>query len=373
MWELLADRPQGFPEVLIASKAMGGWIVLDIDASLVDAESGKEAAAVTWKKGYGFHPLLVTCDNTDEMPVLRLRPGNAGSDTATDHISVLRDAVRQIPADRRRRILIRIDGAGASHAVTDWITSGDGHPSFIWEYSTGFALGPDHEKAIARLGENAWESTLEVDGGKIRPNGEVAALTGLLDMATWPGMRILARREHPCAKHSRALTAGPAQPVVQHLKQSLIPPATEEPVGRRPVREVHRQRPPLGPVVIDIQHRVDHLPVAVALRPPAAPGHPRRHRHQRADHQPLSVREIRGIHRPPCRAIRGVAVAMRQAVTRHGAAAGILGSAGVQQGQQGLLARQDSTPTSYTGGPVFMHTLTRTSPRHTPRSERRQP
>jgi hypothetical protein len=207
VWKLLADRPEGFPDVVIAGNAMGGWIVLDIDASLVDAASDKESAAATWKKGYGFHPLLVTCDNTDELLVAHLRPGDAGSNTAVDHISVLRAGVRQVPAGRRRRLLIRIDGAGASHAVTEWTASGDGHPSFTWEYSTGFTMNDTHEQAIGKLGENAWEATVEVEDGKIRPNGDVAELTGLLELAAWPGMRILARREHPCARHSRALTA----------------------------------------------------------------------------------------------------------------------------------------------------------------------
>lgn len=137
---------------------------------------------------------------------MRLRAGNAGSNTASDHIGVLRDAVRQIPADRRRKVLIRIDGAGASHAVTEWIASGDAHPSFAWEYSTGFTMNETHEQAIGKLDETAWETSVEVDGGSIRPNGDVAELTGLLDLTAWPGMRILVRREHPSAKHSRALT-----------------------------------------------------------------------------------------------------------------------------------------------------------------------
>lgn len=206
VWRLLAARPEGFPQVTIAGKGMQGWTVLDIDASLVAAESDKDLAAATWKKGWGFHPILVTCDNTGELLVVWLRPGDAGSNTATDHISVLRAAVRQVPAVHRRKVLIRIDGAGASHAVTDWIATGDGHESFIWEYSTGFTMTEVHEQAIARLGESVWEPTIEVDGGDLRPNGQVAELTGLLKLGSWPGMRILVRREHPCAKHSRALT-----------------------------------------------------------------------------------------------------------------------------------------------------------------------
>jgi hypothetical protein len=207
VWKLLAARPGGFPDVVIAGKATGSWTVLDIDASLVDAESVKDQAAPTWKKGYGFHPFLVTCDNTEELLLVRLRPGNAGSNTAEDHISVLRDAVRQIPAAHRRKILIRIDGAGASHQVTAWIASGDGHPSFTWEYSTGFTMNETYQLAIAALGEAVWEATVEVENGKVRPNGQVAELTGLLDLTAWPGMRLLVRREHPSAKHTRALTA----------------------------------------------------------------------------------------------------------------------------------------------------------------------
>ena len=149
MWTLLAARPGGFPVVVIAGKAIAGWCVPDIDASLVHAASAKEWAAATCKKkGFGFHPFLVTCDNTGELLVVRLRPGNAGSNTLRDHISVLREAVRQLPAAHRRRILIRIDGAGASHAVTAWITTGNGHTSFAWEYSTGFTMTGDHGHAI---------------------------------------------------------------------------------------------------------------------------------------------------------------------------------------------------------------------------------
>ena len=207
VWKLLAARPGGFPDVVIAGKAMAGWCVLDIDASLVDAASAKESAAATWKKGFGFHPFLVTCDNTEELLVVRLRPGNAGSNTASDHISVLREAVRQLPNAHRRRILIRIDGAGASHAVTEWIATADGHTSFTWEYSTGFTMNDTYELAIAALTEGVWDATVEVEGGKVRPNGQVAELTGLLDLTAWPGMRLLVRREHPCAKHTRALTA----------------------------------------------------------------------------------------------------------------------------------------------------------------------
>ena len=86
-----------------------------MDATLVTAHSDKQGAAPTWKMGYGFHPLAGWCRNTRECLDMLLRPGNAGSNTFTDHLEVLAAAIRQVPARFRRKILVRIDGAGASH------------------------------------------------------------------------------------------------------------------------------------------------------------------------------------------------------------------------------------------------------------------
>jgi len=77
--QLIADTPGGFPWLVIAGKALTGWLVIDMDATLVTAHSDKEGAAPTWKKGYGFHPLAAWCSNTREPLAMRLRPGNAGS------------------------------------------------------------------------------------------------------------------------------------------------------------------------------------------------------------------------------------------------------------------------------------------------------
>jgi hypothetical protein len=46
-----------------------------------------------------------------------LRPGNAGSNTFTDHKRVLAAAIQQIAAWFRRKILTRVDGAGTSHEL----------------------------------------------------------------------------------------------------------------------------------------------------------------------------------------------------------------------------------------------------------------
>jgi hypothetical protein len=52
-----------------------------------------------------------------------LRPGNAGSNTFADHLAVLTAAIRQIPARMRSRLLVRVDGAGASHELIDHLLS----------------------------------------------------------------------------------------------------------------------------------------------------------------------------------------------------------------------------------------------------------
>jgi hypothetical protein len=64
---------------VIAGKALTGWLVIDMDATLVTAHSGKEGAAPAWKKGFGFHPLGAWLASTRECLAMLLRPGNAGS------------------------------------------------------------------------------------------------------------------------------------------------------------------------------------------------------------------------------------------------------------------------------------------------------
>ncbi len=63
------------------------------------------------------YPLGVWCANTRECLAMLLRPGNAGSDTFAEHRDVLAAAIRQVPARFRNKILVRVDGAGASHEL----------------------------------------------------------------------------------------------------------------------------------------------------------------------------------------------------------------------------------------------------------------
>jgi hypothetical protein len=47
VWALIEDTPAGFPWLEIAGKTLAGWLVIDMDATLVTASSDKEGAAPT--------------------------------------------------------------------------------------------------------------------------------------------------------------------------------------------------------------------------------------------------------------------------------------------------------------------------------------
>jgi hypothetical protein len=76
-----------------------GLLVLDFDATLVDAHTEKEDAAATYKRGFGFHPLGSWCDNTREPLAVLQRAGNAGSNDADDHCELLDETLAALPPD----------------------------------------------------------------------------------------------------------------------------------------------------------------------------------------------------------------------------------------------------------------------------------
>src|SRR5664279_4781186 len=91
-----------------AAPCAGGWLHIDLDATIcIDHSDDKENAAATWKHTFGFHPLLAFLDRPDiaagEALAGLLRPGNAGSNTAADHVTVLGMALAQLPPAYRPR------------------------------------------------------------------------------------------------------------------------------------------------------------------------------------------------------------------------------------------------------------------------------
>jgi hypothetical protein len=183
----------------------GAGLVLDVDATItIDQSDNKENAAATWKKTYGHHPLLVFLDRPDiaggECLAGLLRPGNAGSNTTADHITVLNQALQSLPRAYRPdpdnpdapQVLIRSDSAGATY----------GFAAACRTAHVGFSFGcpitaPIRDAAEVLNDADAWYPAIDTDGG-IREGAWVAEATGLVDLSKWsPGTRLILRKERP--------------------------------------------------------------------------------------------------------------------------------------------------------------------------------
>ena len=182
------------------SSTVGGFtvagLVLDIDATIVICHSDKQSAAKTWKKTFGYHPLLCFLDATGEALAGILRAGNAGSNTAADHVTVLDLALAQIPDHLRHGedILIRSDSAGASHAFLRHIRGlrEQGVRTF---FSVGAAITEPIRAAILACLD--WLPAIDADR-ELRDGAEIAELTHLVDLSAYPpGTRMIVRRERP--------------------------------------------------------------------------------------------------------------------------------------------------------------------------------
>ena len=168
-------------------------LTLDVDATLITAHSEKERAAGNYKGGYGFHPLQAYLDETREALGGLLRPGNAGSNTAEDHKTVIDLALGQVPAEilETVEILVRADSAGATHGLIDYCREAD------MRFSVGYELTEPVRQAILQILNDAWVPALDQDGSE-RDNGEVAEITDSVDLSAWgDGVRLIVRRERP--------------------------------------------------------------------------------------------------------------------------------------------------------------------------------
>ena len=145
--------------------------------------------------------MLAFCDNTHEALAGILRPGNAGSNTAADHITLLDQALAQIPDEHRHGypILVRADGAGASKAFLAHIRALR-NGGVTTEFSVGWAMTDREHTAIAALPKRAWTPAIDIVGDP-RDSAAVAELTGVLPagaLCDYPaGTRTIVRRERP--------------------------------------------------------------------------------------------------------------------------------------------------------------------------------
>ncbi len=113
-----------------------------------------------------------------------LREGRAGSNTAADHITVVRQSLAQLPGISRsrpgRKVLVRTDGAGGTHAFLHWLSArGLG-------FTVGWTLAAGDEQLIRRLPAAAWTPAYDSAGG-LRDGAHVAELTGLQPFAVTEG------------------------------------------------------------------------------------------------------------------------------------------------------------------------------------------
>ena len=222
-WAAIEARHGALPGVRIADKVLEGVTCIRLDATVTPAHSDKELAEPNFK-GYGHHPLLSYCDNTDEPLAGMMRRGGAGSNTVTDHLTVLEESVAALPPAYRRRLMVTVDGAGASHGLIARLDALASRPGHQLTYSVGWDLGGRERDAIRLAPQEAWQIAID-HRGEVRERraddacedrccgharcwveeAHVTELTGLLregpcgdQLAGWPAsMRVFARRERP--------------------------------------------------------------------------------------------------------------------------------------------------------------------------------
>lgn len=176
-----------------AAGADPGFYVIDFDATLVNSHSDKEGAAPNYKRGFGFHPLMAYLDATGEALAAKLRPGNAGSNTAVDHVEVLDAALVQLPIDpHAHQVIARTDSAGLTHGFIDACRARG-----VW-FAVGHDLTEPVRTACLSVPKRRWQPAITADGIDEREDGQVAEITDLVDLSRWPdGTRMIVRREQP--------------------------------------------------------------------------------------------------------------------------------------------------------------------------------
>jgi hypothetical protein len=202
--------------------------VIDIDATLTAAHSEKEQAAGNFKHGYGHHPLLCSLDDTGEAPAGILRPGNAGSNTASDHVVVLDLALEQLDEQALEgEILVRADGAGATHELTVYCREAN------MRFSVGFDVDERVREAILGMAQSAWIKAIRPDGSE-REHSQVCEITDRVDLSAWPHRsRLIARRTK--------LREGDQQSFADHDGYRLTVFLTDQEGGVRELDLTHRE------------------------------------------------------------------------------------------------------------------------------------
>jgi hypothetical protein len=268
-WAQATARHGALPGVRLADRTLEGVTCIRLDATVTFAHSDKEFAEANFK-GFGHHPLLAACDNTGGEPLAwMLRRGSAGSNTAADHITLADAAIAALPPAFRRRLMITVDGAGASHDLIGHLDKLAARRGYELTYPAGWALTGREKAALRTVPEQAWQAATGARG-KVRERraddacasfscahracwieeAHVTELTGLLRCG--PAGDQLARLARHDARLRPTGTAAPRRPA--HLVRGGGRLAVHA-VGHQPARgrerlagpgRLHRRRAP-GP------------------------------------------------------------------------------------------------------------------------------
>ena len=179
-------------------------LIIDMDATLITTRADKGDAAATYKRTYGHHPLLAILAERGEILAGMLRPGNAGSNTAEDHVVVLGQAIDALPETWRRGhqpgdpaeeavkdLLVRADSAGASHWLAEECRDRN------CRFSFGYQITGRIRDALLLVQEEDWVPARDGDGRR-RDGAWVTELSRLVDLEGWPpATRLICRRERP--------------------------------------------------------------------------------------------------------------------------------------------------------------------------------
>jgi Transposase DDE domain group 1 len=186
-----------------AAPDQGGQVIVDLDGVLVIAHSDKQDAAATWKRTFGHHPIMGFVDHgtggAGEPVAGLLKAGNAGSNTAADHITATQLALAQLPKKfrRGRRTLVRTDSGGGTHEFVNWLAARGRWLS----YSVGMTITDAIHQAVLQVPATAWTPAVE-PGGEIRDGAWVAEIGGHC-LKGWPkGMRLIVRKERPVRREA---------------------------------------------------------------------------------------------------------------------------------------------------------------------------
>lgn len=183
----------------------GDELIIDLDATIITTKADKQDAAPTYKQTYGHHPLLAMVAETDEVLAGVIRPGNAGANTAVDHVVALGEAIDQLPPEWRaghqpgnddpsavvHKLLIRADSAGASHWLAEECVDRN------CEFSFGYQIDERVRDAVILVPSGCWHLAINTNGTH-REDAEVVELTEFVNLDAWPdGTRLIVRRERP--------------------------------------------------------------------------------------------------------------------------------------------------------------------------------